>query len=864
MKAATIPQPLAWSRHLAATESQQLFRAITHPFIDIVVPVLNEEKILQKSIMTLDEYMAKHLPYRYQITIADNGSQDKTLEIANNLAKNHQSVRVVSLVERGRGLALKRVWQNSPADILTYMDVDLSTSLDDFLPMIQPLVAGEAGVAIGSRLMKDSKTSRGVKREFISRCYNSIIKWTSGTKFSDAQCGFKAIRRDVATKFLPKIKDNEWFFDTELLIKTERAGVAIHEQPVTWIEDTDSRVKIVKTAVDDLKGLYRVNKELDKRSWLEKWTLPALLVLTGALYLFGALHNGMANSYYAAAVQAASQDWTAWLFGSLDAANYVSVDKPPLATMVMGLSARLFGFSSFSMLLPSVLAGVGSVWLVYGAVKRQFGFMSAVIAGATLMLTPVAALMFGFNNPDAILTLMLTASGYAFLRSLEGKRPLLWLGLAGLFTGLAFNTKMLQGLMVLPAMVLVYLVFTKPPIVTRFLHIMFAGVITTMSTLWWSVLVWLTPAGNRPWVGSTNDNNIWSLIFGYNGLGRLLGGRGMGGGPGGGHGPGGTGFGGQTGIFRIFNNDFGPNIAWLLVLALAGGGLMLWILRKTPRTSRGRAAVIFWMLWLLIHIVIFSMTSGVIHPYYVVVMAPAVAALVGISLPFLWGAYTRRKPYAWLLPVLVGVTAVIAVIILGYAGTMTWLMWTVGLLGLAGMIGLLVNLYAPRRWLQNLAIIAAIAACTLAPTVYTLATANVAHTGSIPTAGPNSTAMQGSNNESSQADSQLVKYLVEHQNGATWLVAVASANESAAIQLTSGQPVMAVGGFNGSDTPLTLDQFKQLVKAGKVKYYAIGSHGRGGGGPGGGNNEITAWVKQTGTVVNYGGSDVTLYELSRE
>ena len=904
MKAATIPQPLARSRHLAATESRPPFRAIARPFIDVVVPVLNEEKILQKSITTLDEYMAKHLPYRYQITIADNGSQDETLEIAKRLAEKYPSVQVVSLAERGRGRALKQVWQNSPADILTYMDVDLSTSLDDFLPMIQPLVAGEVGVAIGSRLMKGSRTSRGLKREFISRCYNNIIKWTSGTKFSDAQCGFKAIRRDVAAKFLPKIKDNEWFFDTELLIKTERAGVPIHEQPVTWIEDTDSRVKIVKTAVDDLKGLYRVNKELDKRSWFEKRTLPVLLVLTGALYLFGALHNGMANSYYAAAVQAASQDWTAWLFGSLDAANYVSVDKPPLATMLMGLSAQLFGFSSFSMLLPSVLAGVGSVWLVYGAVKRQFGFTSAVIAGVTLMLTPVAALMFGFNNPDAILTLMLTASGYTFLRSLEGKRPLLWLSLAGLFTGLAFNTKMLQGLMALPAMALVYLVFAKPPIITRFLHLMFAGVITTMSTLWWSVLVWLTPAGSRPWVGSTNDNNIWSLIFGYNGFGRLLGGRGgggglgggtppsdgiggtttlqtagsatqtmadgagmmpggMGGGPGGGHGPGGTGFGGQTGIFRIFNNDFGPNIAWLLVLALAGGGLMLWILRKTPRTNRGRAAVIFWMLWLLIHIVIFSMTSGVIHPYYVVVMAPAVAALVGISLPFLWGAYTRRKPYAWLLPVLVGVTAVIAVIILGYAGTMAWLMWMIGLLGLAGMIGLLVNLYMPRRWLQNLAIIAAIAACTLTPTVYTLATVNVAHTGSIPTAGPNSTAMRGSNNERSQADSQLVQYLLKHQNGATWLVAVASANESAAIQLTSGQPVMAVSGFNGSDTPLTLEQFKQLVKAGKVKYYAISSHSRGGG-PSGGNNEITTWVKQTGTVINYGGSYVTLYELSRE
>ena len=881
MRAITTLQPLARSRLIASDSSLSLFRAIVNPFVDIVVPVLNEEKILQSSIETLDEYMMENLPYRYQITIADNGSQDNTLKIAKNLAQNHQSVRVVRLAERGRGRALKQVWQSSQADILTYMDVDLSTSLDDFLPMIQSLVAGEAGVAIGSRLMKKSKTSRGFKREFISRCYNKIIKLTSRTKFSDAQCGFKAIRRDVAKRFLPKIKDNEWFFDTELLIKTERAGVPIHEKPVTWIEDTDSRVKIVKTAVDDLKGLHRVNKELDNRSWLEKMTLPILLIATGALYLFGAMHNDMANSYYAAAVQAASQNWTAWLFGSLDAANYVSIDKPPLATMIMGLSARLFGFSSFSMLLPSVLAGVGSVWLLYSAVKRQFGFTSAIISAVTLMLTPVAALMFGFNNPDAILAFMLTTSGYAFLRSLEGRRPLLWLGLAGLFTGLAFNTKMLQGLMVLPAMVIVYLAFAKPPIVTRFLHLMFAGVITTVSTLWWSVLVWLTPSGNRPWVGSTNDNSIWSLIFGYNGFGRLLGNRGGGGGgtppsggmaiaspggmgggaPSGGHGHGGTGFGGQTGIFRIFNNDFGPNIVWLLVLALASGGLLLWILHKTPRTNRGRAAVIFWILWLIIHIVIFSMTSGVIHPYYVVVMAPAVAALVGIGVPFLWGAYVRRKSYAWILPMLVGVTAAIAIIILSYAGTMTWLMWMVGILGAVGMAGLLVNLYTPKRWLQNLAIITSVAACMTAPVVYTLSTSNVTHTGSIPTAGPSSTAMQGSNNEKSQADSALVQYLLQNQNGATWLVAVDSANESAAIQLTSGQPVMAIGGFNGSDTQLTLEQFKQLVADGKLKYYAASSHGHGGG-PNGGNSEITNWIKKNGKVVNYGGSDVTLYELS--
>ena len=903
----------------SALDTPPQFRAYRDPLVDIVVPVLNEEKILAASITRLEQYMAEHLPWRHRIIIADNGSTDGTLAIAQKLAADYKTVEVVRLAERGRGRALKYVWKRSRADIVSYMDVDLSTSLDDFASMIQPLVAGEAGVAIGSRLHKQAQTTRGWKREFISRCYNLLIKWSSHTKFSDAQCGFKAMRRDVADKFLPHIKDNEWFFDTELLIKTEKAGVRIHEQPVTWIEDTDSRVKIVKTAVDDIKGLYRVKKELDRRSPLEKYALPLVLVATGALYLFGALHNGMANSYYAAAVQAASHDWTAWLFGSLDSANYVSVDKPPLATMVMGLSARIFGFSSFSMLLPSVLTGVGSVWMVYAAVKRTFGFKSAILAAVTLALTPVAALMFGFNNPDAILTLLLTASAYAFLRSLEGKRLLLWLGLAGLFTGLAFNTKMLQGLMVLPAMVVVYLVFARPPLVTRCLHLLFAGVITTVSTLWWSVLVWLTPASHRPWVGSTNDNNIWSLIFGYNGFGRLLGnGHGGAGGapggmgavtqyvptatsvanqaptsatmpsppPGGGHGPGGSGFGGETGVLRIFNSDFGPNIGWLLLFSLLGGGLLLWILRKTPRTNRARASVIFWLMWLLIHIVIFSMTSGTIHPYYVVVMAPAVAALVGISLPFAWGAYTRRKPYATMLPLMVAATVIVSVIMLGYSNTWPWLTWLVLVVGIIGAGGLLINLYKPSKSLLAAAGTMSIIACIAAPISYTFATVNVAHTGSIPTAGPTSTAMQGSNNEQSQADSVLVNYLLAHQGSATWLVATGSANDSAAIQITSGQPVMAVGGFNGSDTPLTLEQFKQLVRDGKVRYYAISSRGPGGGqaqttsaggsanaettrtqtgmrgGPGG-NNEITQWVQQYGTIINYGGNgDVTLYQLS--
>ncbi len=874
------------STRLMNNQKAAPYDVLMDPLIEIVVPVLNEEHVLDDSITTLHTYMSDHLPYRFAITIADNGSTDETRRIADELSKRLDNVHVVSLTERGRGRALKKVWRSSRADIVSYMDVDLSTGLESFIPMITPLVTGDAGIAIGSRLHKTSKTTRGLKRDTISRIYNRIIRVSVGTKFRDAQCGFKAMRTDVARTLLPRVKDDEWFFDTELLIKAENAGVLIHEQPVVWVEDADSRVNIVKTAIDDLKGLMRVRRELDGRGVVERLTLPALLIITGIAYWFGALHNGMANSYYAAAVQAASQNWTAWLFGSLDAASYVSVDKPPLATMVMGLSARIFGFSSLSMLLPSILAGVGSVWLIYAAVRRQFGYTSAWIAGVVLAVTPVAALMCGFNNPDAILTLLLAASGYSFLRSLEQRRPLLWLGLATFFTGLAFNTKMLQGLMVIPAMVVTYLAFAKPPIVTRILHMVYAGVITAISTLWWSVLVWMTPASSRPWVGSTTDNNIWSLIFGYNGFGRLFGNGSGGGGPGGGGvptgggqnfaqqvaggasmnnggmrgGPSGSGFGGETSILRMWNTDFGPNIGWLLLPALIGGGMMLWILRRTPRDNRGRAAVVFWLMWLLTHIIIFSMTSGTIHPYYVVVLAPAVAALIGISVPFLWTAYRRRSQLAWTVPAIVLATTIVSTILLTYSSAYVIYAWIVGATGLAGACVLAGNLWLPSRTLRRLGATLAVVACMMGPTVYTLTTLTTSHTGSIPTAGLSGTAMTGSNNENAVADSSLITYLLSHQDGTTWIVAVASANQSAAIQLTSGQPVMAVGGFNGSDTPLTLDQFKALIKEGKLKYYAISSSGRGGGM--GGNSDIETWVKENGTIVNYGGSGMTLYELS--
>ena len=399
--------------------------------VDIVLPVLNEAHVLEQSVTKLHRYLASNLPYRWCIIIADNGSTDGTAAIARRLAETFE-IRLLQLPEKGRGCALKQSWVSSKADILAYMDIDLSTNLDSFKPMITSLITSDAGLVTGSRLMKQSRTTRGFKREFISRCYNRIIRTTMKTKFVDAQCGFKALRRDVAQKLLPYIKDTAWFFDTELLVKAEYNGYKIHEEPVEWIEDTDSRVDVVKTATEDIKGLSRVRQEYGQSSFGEMAAFGGLLLFTAIFYLWNLTINGMANSYYAAAAQAASINWTAWLFGSLDAANFVSVDKPPISMMIMGLSGRLFGFSSWSILLPHALAGIATVVLVYLVVRRWYGARAGLIAGIVMAMTPAAALMFRFNNPDSFLTLFLTASAYAFLRSFEDKRPVLWLSLAGL------------------------------------------------------------------------------------------------------------------------------------------------------------------------------------------------------------------------------------------------------------------------------------------------------------------------------------------------------------------------------------------------------------------------------------------------
>jgi putative flippase GtrA len=230
--------------------------------LDIVIPVYNEEVDLPGSVRRLHRYVATEVPYPARITLADNASTDNTLAVAYKLARELDDVEVIHLDAKGRGGALRAAWMSSPADVVAYMDVDLSTGLSALMPLVAPLISGHSDVAIGSRLAASSRVVRGPKREFMSRSYNLILRGALGTKFSDAQCGFKAVRADVARQLLPLITDAGWFFDTELLVIAERAGLRIHEVPVDWVDDPDSRVDIVHTAINDLKGCWRVGRAL--------------------------------------------------------------------------------------------------------------------------------------------------------------------------------------------------------------------------------------------------------------------------------------------------------------------------------------------------------------------------------------------------------------------------------------------------------------------------------------------------------------------------------------------------------------------------------------------------------------------------
>ncbi|MFE9771074.1 ArnT family glycosyltransferase [Streptomyces sp. NPDC005931] len=683
-----------------------------------------------------------------------------------------------------------------------------------------------------------------------------------------------------------------------------------------------------------------------------RWARPALLALllvTGLLYLCNLSASGYANSFYSAAVQAGSQSWKAFFFGSLDAANAITVDKPPASLWPMALSVRLFGLNSWAILVPEVLMGVGTVAVVYAAVRRRFGAAAGLLAGVVLALTPVAALMFRFNNPDALLALLMSLACHLVVRAVADGRTK-WLVWAGVVLGFAFLTKTLQAFLILPVLAVVYGVCAPVRPVRRLGQLALATLALVVSGGWWVAVVELWPESSRPYIGGSQHNSFLELTFGYNGLGRLNGEEtgSVGGGGGGG---GGGGRWGETGWDRMFTSEIGGQISWLLPAALILFVAGLVLTRRASRTDPDRAAFLVWGGSLLVTAVVFSCMAGIFHQYYTVALAPYLAVVIGMGTVGLW---RRRQAVPAALALAAAATATAAwgyVLLNRTPDYLPGLKWLVLAGGLVAALGLVLAGRIGRR--AGLAVVGLGLASALAgPTAYTLSTLQKGHTGSIVTAGPagasttggggpgggfpgdgrnqqgrnqqgrnqqgptppdaggdgaggfpggpagqdGATSQDGATGQGGRAapsrqdgtggsagaglpgggraggpggllggaavDAEARELLETGAGDHTWAAAAIGAQNAASYQLATGEPVMAIGGFNGTDPSPTLDQFRQYVAEGRIHYFVAGGGTGGGGGNSGSAAQISAWVRENFERVTAGSA--TFYDLTRK
>jgi 4-amino-4-deoxy-L-arabinose transferase-like glycosyltransferase len=673
--------------------------------------------------------------------------------------------------------------------------------------------------------------------------------------------------------------------------------------------------------------------------------LAAVLLVAVVLDFYALNREGFGNTYYAAAIKSMSESWHNFFFNSFDPGGFVTIDKPPLGFWLQVASVKLFGFNGVALMLPQALAGVLSVGLLYLLVSRPFGKPAGLLAALALAITPISVVANRNNIVDSTLVFVVLLGAWAVLRAIETGK-LRWLLLSAVFVGLGFNVKMLEAYLVVPALGLVYLLGARVGWGKRIVHLLLAAAVLLVVSLSWVTAVDLIPASQRPWVGSTTNNSELSLAIGYNGLQRLTGNSSVGsanraasgaaaatpsrsatsggtgsgaasstqsgGGPGNGGGPGGVGENGPTGVLRLLDTQLGGQIGWLLPLAVIGFFAAAWRTRRHLwPLSMQQTSLVLWGMWLLTMNVFFDI-AGFYHTYYLVMIAPAIAALAGIGVVSLWRTYREGDSRTWwLLPLsLLAVAGVQVHLLAAYPAWSRWLSPLILVVAAFAALVLTVLRLLPRPGVRPVivALLLGLAGLLAAPAIWSAETVSAADAGTVPRAGPSGTntggfggtpgtgnrpafappgsgagpgsssftpptggtppsgvprfqggpsgrQLGGGQGFGDQVNNTVLKYLEAHHGKATYLFATESAQSASPYIIATGKPVMALGGFTGSDPILTSSQLAALAREGKVKYFMIS-----GGGPSGSDGSLTSWIQQHSKLITVGGTQ--LYEYT--
>ncbi len=612
-------------------------------------------------------------------------------------------------------------------------------------------------------------------------------------------------------------------------------------------------------------GQLAEQKAPAESSLWHRLALGGIMLISIFMNFFQLGQNGFGNLYYAAGIRSMLDNWHNFFFVSYDPGGFVTIDKPPLGFWLQVVSAKLLGFTPFSVFLPQAIAGVLSVLLLYYLVRRHFGVIAGLLAALALALSPISVVTNRNITIDSTLALVLLVGAWAVMRAAETGR-LRWLLLSAAIVGIGFNVKMLEAYLVVPAYGLLYLLAAPLSLWKRVGQLALAGVVLLVISLSWALVVDLTPASLRPYVGSSQNNSEISLALGYNGINRLIGQFGRGGNataPDGNRGAPPTfsgmrpvsangnaaqeppaGFGGAfesgaPGPLRLFNEPLAGQIAWLLPMAILGAVALAWQRRPRLQEDRQQQSLVLWGTWLLTMGIFFSVASF-FHQYYLTEMAPAICALFGIGLVVMWQDYRRPGWRGWLLPIALIVTVAEQIHILTHYPA--WGQWLIPLMVVLCVIAVVVlvsariapriGVKAPhaRYLLPTLGV--GILALMLAPIAWAAIPVIQNTTAQLPVAGPSqangfSGNFAGGRGDNGGTDQALVSYLLANQSNTTYLVATPSSMTADSIILATNKPVMALGGFGGNDPILTTDQLAALISKGTVRYFLLGSFGGG-------------------------------------